>query len=315
MKSRIGSYSTGLTRRLTRCLRDEWKVTAFTGEFRPDQGMHHVPWPLQTISQSTNRPMRRYRLRIGEPHGVATVIRNRCVLTGSTVMNAEDGKGVWDVIWNTDKYAAHSQRLSRASRRMEILGLDKARASDLCRLDLGCGSCENLSLLAFSNPKSFLIGGDVSFQALRRSRCLASNTHRISLDAARLPFADRVFDIIYAFGLLEHIRDVERAIAEVSRVLKPESRLYLTTSNAKSCLQVKNAALACFGLYPYGYQWNMNTHDVETLLRNRFRIVDLFVVHADWDMPVVRLIDSTLSMFVGGIGRYIYCICEKLGDP
>ena len=40
-------------------------------------------------------------------------------------------------------------------------------------------------------------------------------------DAANLPFEDNTFDKIYSFGVLHHTPDIEQAISEVYRVLKP----------------------------------------------------------------------------------------------
>jgi SAM-dependent methyltransferase len=40
-------------------------------------------------------------------------------------------------------------------------------------------------------------------------------------DAAQLPFADDSFDIVISSAVWEHLRDVERATEEVSRVLRP----------------------------------------------------------------------------------------------
>lgn len=40
-------------------------------------------------------------------------------------------------------------------------------------------------------------------------------------DATALPFADHHFDAVYSFGVLHHIPDVEAAMNEIRRVLKP----------------------------------------------------------------------------------------------
>lgn len=40
-------------------------------------------------------------------------------------------------------------------------------------------------------------------------------------DAAALPFPDASFDVVYSFGVLHIIPDVDRALSEIRRVLKP----------------------------------------------------------------------------------------------
>jgi ubiquinone/menaquinone biosynthesis C-methylase UbiE len=41
-------------------------------------------------------------------------------------------------------------------------------------------------------------------------------------DATNLPFSDNSFDAVFAFGVLHHIKDWQKAISEVYRVLKPK---------------------------------------------------------------------------------------------
>lgn len=40
-------------------------------------------------------------------------------------------------------------------------------------------------------------------------------------DACNLPIADNTFDYVYSFGVLHHVADTDKSIAEVYRVLKP----------------------------------------------------------------------------------------------
>lgn len=47
----------------------------------------------------------------------------------------------------------------------------------------------------------------------------------------RLPFKDAVFDVVFAFDVIEHVPDEEPLIGEALRVLRPSGRLILTTPN------------------------------------------------------------------------------------
>jgi SAM-dependent methyltransferase len=48
-------------------------------------------------------------------------------------------------------------------------------------------------------------------------------------DVSALPFADGTYDIVLSTQVLEHVRDPQRVIAEMARVLKPGGWLFLTT--------------------------------------------------------------------------------------
>lgn len=53
-------------------------------------------------------------------------------------------------------------------------------------------------------------------------------------DATCLDFPDGAFDVVYSFGVLHHIPDAAKAVAEVRRVLKPGGDLLLMLYNRSS---------------------------------------------------------------------------------
>lgn len=52
--------------------------------------------------------------------------------------------------------------------------------------------------------------------------------------ATRLPFEDESFDVVYSFGVLICIPEVEKAMAEIYRVLKPGGKLLIMLYNRSS---------------------------------------------------------------------------------
>ncbi len=53
------------------------------------------------------------------------------------------------------------------------------------------------------------------------------------LDAQAIPFEDSSFDVVIANHMLYHVPDVDKAISEVRRVLKPNGRFYAATGGLK----------------------------------------------------------------------------------
>lgn len=53
------------------------------------------------------------------------------------------------------------------------------------------------------------------------ARELGLEVHRVLADAERLPFDDQSFDLVFGHAVLHHIPDLDRALAEFARVLRP----------------------------------------------------------------------------------------------
>ncbi len=93
-------------------------------------------------------------------------------------------------------------------------------------LDLGVGD----GRVAASITAGRLTGVDVSQVALERARKRLPQAELVLVEPDEpLPFGDNVFDLVTCIETLEHIRDVQLALSEIRRVLRPGGRLALTT--------------------------------------------------------------------------------------
>lgn len=93
-------------------------------------------------------------------------------------------------------------------------------------LDLGCGDGRLTPELRAER----VTGADPSRVALERARRRAPEGDWVELtpDEA-LPFPDGAFDLVLCVETLEHVKDVQRLLSEVRRVLVPGGRLAVTT--------------------------------------------------------------------------------------
>ncbi len=98
-------------------------------------------------------------------------------------------------------------------------------------LDVGSGTGEVLARLAKRFTAARFVGVDLEEAHLERARSrLARFGERIHLqrgDALALPFGDGEFDQVISRHLLQAVPDAERALAEMSRVLRPRGRLHV----------------------------------------------------------------------------------------
>ncbi len=100
-------------------------------------------------------------------------------------------------------------------------------------LDIGCGG--GYLSEEFAKLGCRVTGLDPSLPTLETARAHAKQ-ERLDIDymhgsGESLPFADGTFDIVYCCDVLEHVSDLNRVIAETSRVLKPDGIYLFDTIN------------------------------------------------------------------------------------
>ena len=97
-------------------------------------------------------------------------------------------------------------------------------------LDVGCGEgLAEISIGRLHISQVRLFGVDlVLSKVLDARRATAAHNQRVAFaaaDACRLPFVDASFDSIYCVAVLQHVRDIEAAVAEFARVTRPDGRV------------------------------------------------------------------------------------------
>lgn len=95
-------------------------------------------------------------------------------------------------------------------------------------LEVGCGTGAFAERLAADNPGATVTAIDQSarFVELTAARGVDART----ADVQDLPFADASYDLVAALWMLYHVPDLDRALAEVRRVLRPGGRFVAVTN-------------------------------------------------------------------------------------
>ena len=183
------------------------------------------------------------------------------------------------------RYAYH-YHLPELFERIARRGVDGRRL-----LEIGCGigiDTLRLARLGFREVVAVdLAEAAIEIAAERAAREGLDNV-RFSLgNAERLEHEDGSFDVVYSFGVIHHTPDMERAVAEIHRVLRPGGRAYVMIYHSRSLV---DAIHRLFRL-PYESPKNLKDHCPVVLRSTRSRARELFRafpqvdVHSDYPSP------------------------------
>jgi SAM-dependent methyltransferase len=89
-------------------------------------------------------------------------------------------------------------------------------------------------------------------------------------DVQELPFADGSFDTVVAAWRLYHVPDLDRALAEIARVLEPGGRLVAITNSVRHVEELDRLIGALWD----GFDRQFNAENGEASLRRHFRGVE-----------------------------------------
>lgn len=125
-----------------------------------------------------------------------------------------------------------AEGLEGTSRRLAVFEA-LAISSGQAVLDLGCGGGHLVRDFALAvGDRGRAVGLDASSAQLESANALCSGLSAVELvegDATNMAFDDGTFDSLASIQMLEYVTDVDDAIAEARRVLKPGGRAALVS--------------------------------------------------------------------------------------
>jgi demethylmenaquinone methyltransferase/2-methoxy-6-polyprenyl-1,4-benzoquinol methylase len=140
-------------------------------------------------------------------------------------------------------------------RRWKRLAVDRSPLPGSTRvLDLACGTGDFYKLVAKQDPGAQIVAADLTEPMLR----VASLPNSVCADASYLPFADASFDAVYIGYGLRNFPNLEQALSEVRRTLKPGGALVSLDFFLPDSLLLRRAYLTY--LYVQGGFWGVALH-------------------------------------------------------
>jgi len=126
--------------------------------------------------------------------------------------------------------------------------------------DLGCGKGRFARIIAQSNPSASVVALDLAEAMLRH---VDPGIHKVAATLTALPLASASCDGAYATESLEHAVDIETAVAELCRIVKPGGRILVIDKNAEAWGRLET---------PEWERW-FGRREMETLLKRHCRKV------------------------------------------
>ena len=105
-------------------------------------------------------------------------------------------------------------------------------------LDIGC---DGNRAIIYDHLPSYTIGLDICFEDLKKKsvRCVCG-------DAQVLPFKDKSFERMLMLETLEHLKDADKGLSEIKRVLKKDGEIIISTPNGFGLWSLLTDRILCF---------------------------------------------------------------------
>lgn len=142
----------------------------------------------------------------------------------STQKRSNPRKNIPDYLTPLLEKAPSTWALIRAN---EIRTLDKAIFKHPI-LDIGCGDGFVAKVVLSNRKGKFDVGIDMNEDEIYFARKSGSYKKVIVGTVYNLPFKDESFETVFSNSVVEHIPDLNRALSEMSRVLKKDGQFIIT---------------------------------------------------------------------------------------
>ena len=156
-------------------------------------------------------------------------------------------------------------------------------------LDLGCGESGSFDY------NREVVSVDKYKERLYK---LESQGKKIVVDAEkRLPFKNNEFEIVVFSGVIQYLKNYEKSIREINRVLKPKGKLILATVNKRSLLRR-------FGLIK-------KTAKIEGGEKNIFSEEELIRILKESDFKIERILGADFLKIPKNLSSNLVFIARK----
>lgn len=180
-------------------------------------------------------------------------------------------------------------------------------------LDLGCGAGYGSDLmLKHGNPKN-IKSIDISSEAIEfaKKHYETKELNYYISDATKTAFESNSFDVIVCYELIEHLKEPENLIKEISRIIKKDGLLIISTPRKK------NSNRSNFHVHEFKFE------EFKLLLKKYFKESDFLVENNIFASIINKTgnikgkIDDSINFDIPGVdnGDYFIAVCSNTTLP
>ena len=182
--------------------------------------------------------------------------------------------------------------------------------------DVGCGKGRFARIVKERNPGALVVGIDIA-EAMLRS--VPSTVSAVAGSLTGIPLASGSCDAAYATESLEHAVEIDSAVAELCRILKPGGRMFITAPLGSGLHQEPYHFYGGYTPHWYRHFCNLFSLDIVEISPNGgfFKHLAQECARVAWTMPQHQPFHAADAEAVGALfgeilPRYLFAMEESL---
>ncbi len=227
---------------------------------------------------------------------------------------------IWEDIWSleTKEFSSLSTRLWRGAakvRALHKLGFNVQQADRVIDLGSGTGDVSLLLRDEHHNIHYETLCVEKSPNAIKKLTTRLPEDGSIEViesDVCTIPVPSGFFNMALGVSIIEHVEGAESFLAEVHRILKPNSEFFICQSNRMSAHCIDWQIRKIINHWPYGYQRYYTLSELVNILSPWFIVEEAIISLPDTDAPVHRFIDKMFNIILPKWGRNIFVRARRI---
>jgi O-antigen biosynthesis protein len=159
-------------------------------------------------------------------------------------------------------------------------------------LDIASGSGYGSEFLKKNGKAKEVIGVDIDQETVAYSKKnYGKEVKFIQGDCRNIPLKDKSVDIVVSFETIEHIKEHEKFIDEIKRILKKNGTLIISTPNNE--------------VYPKGNEFHikeLSLNEFKTALKDSFKNIEIFEQDISFSSYVSKKRDKSVEIYKKSLG-------------